>query len=79
MPLPTSQALSEASPESLQELFSRDPEGYQQQDIAKIIAEIRSDRARREEAAAQGKRVTNAKVKKIEGPQAFVDPKDMGL
>lgn len=44
--IPPNSALSEASPESLQSLFSRDPEGYQQQDKSRVIAEMRALRER---------------------------------
>jgi hypothetical protein len=44
--IPQSNALAEASPESLSELMSRDPEGYQSQDIKRIVAELRAQRER---------------------------------
>ncbi len=45
-PLPVSTALAEASPESLSELFSRDPEGYSTQDLDRVILALREQRAR---------------------------------
>lgn len=46
--IPQSAALAEADAGSLTELMSRDPESYQSQDLARIIAALRADRARRE-------------------------------
>jgi hypothetical protein len=42
--IPQSSALAEASPESLSELMSRDPEGYQRQDRQRIIEALRAQR-----------------------------------
>lgn len=50
--IPQSSALSEASPDSLTELLSRDPEGYSRQDLDRIIALMREQRSRWEAAAA---------------------------
>jgi hypothetical protein len=46
--LPVSQALAEAGKagESLAELFARDPEGYQQKDLDRLIVELRAQRER---------------------------------
>lgn len=44
--IPQSTALAEASSDSLSELLSRDPEGYQQQDIVRVIEVMRQQRAR---------------------------------
>ena len=52
--LPLSPALAEASPDSLTELFSRDPEGYQAQDLDRVIEALRAQRARWAAAEAQG-------------------------
>lgn len=62
--IPHSPALSEAYPTSLQELFSRDPEGYQRQDLAAIVTAMRQWRIRLEEAEAAGKkpRQTRAQI-----------------
>lgn len=43
--IPQSSALAEASGDSLSELFSRDPEGFQRQDLDRIIAVLRAKRA----------------------------------
>lgn len=57
--IPESNALAEADLTGLSELMSRDPEGFSQQDRARIISALRADRARREkadsDAAASGK------------------------
>jgi hypothetical protein len=42
--IPHSTALAEASPESLSELMSRDPESYQKQDLQRVIAALRAQR-----------------------------------
>lgn len=44
--IPQSDALAEASIDSLSELFSRDPEGLQKQDLARIVDELRAQRVR---------------------------------
>lgn len=56
--IPQSQALAEASSDSLAELLSRDPEGYSRQDRAQVVAALRAQRVRWEaaEAAAPAKR-----------------------
>jgi hypothetical protein len=52
-PIPQSRALSEATVEdSFPELMSRDPEGYQAQDLARIVEALRAQRARWAEAEA---------------------------
>ena len=60
--IPISAALAEASPESLTELFSRDPESYQQQDIKRIVEALRAQRERWK--AAEGGREATAKKAK---------------
>jgi hypothetical protein len=50
--IPQSTALREASPDSLTELFSRDPEGYQQRDRTRLVEELRLYRARLAKVAA---------------------------
>ena len=44
--LPQSNALAEASPDSLTELFSRDPEQFSKQDRARIISAFREQRVK---------------------------------
>ena len=52
--IPQSPALAEASEASLEELFSRDPLGYQQQDLDKIITVLRAQRLKFIEAERTG-------------------------
>lgn len=62
--------LKEATPASLDELFSRDPLQLNDRDITTIVAELRSQRKNWLVAEAQGKR-TGAKAKP--GAKAKVD------
>lgn len=75
--LPLSTALSEAQPESIQELLSRDPEGYQRQDPARVIQLIRENRERLASANVAGKRVTHQKVKELPSPTETAE--DLGF
>lgn len=74
--IPQSPALSEATPDSLAELMSRDPEGFSQQDLARVVAALRAQRARQElankQAAADGstKRLAGASRKALPAPSA---------
>lgn len=69
--IPQSTALTEALPDSLSELFSRDPEGYQQQDLEKIIGFLRSQRERMQAAEAAGQRAgTRGKTTLVAGASA---------
>jgi hypothetical protein len=83
--LPQSDALKEASEESLSDLMSRDPEGYSSQDIKKIIAINRAARVKWEEMekleATTGKKKTE-KTKADLTPllkKASGSAEDMGL
>jgi hypothetical protein len=52
-PIPQSTVLAEATVEdSFPELMSRDPEGYQAQDLARIVEALRAQRARWAEVEA---------------------------
>lgn len=53
--LPQSNALAEASPDSLTELLSRDPEGYSKLDRSRIVAALREQRVRWQESEAAGR------------------------
>lgn len=55
--IPQSTALAEASTDSLAELLSRDPEGYQRQDLTSIITALREQRVKWQasEAASRDK------------------------
>ena len=52
--IPQSSALAEANPDSLAELFSRDPEGLSRQDRDRIVEALRTQRARVAQAEASG-------------------------
>lgn len=52
--LPESAALAEASEDSLADLFAKDPLKYSEQDIGKIVKELRAQRVRWQQAE-QGK------------------------
>ena len=72
--------LAEAAPESLDELFSRDPLKLQQQDIRNIINQLRDQRARWRAAEASG--ATRAPKLKSTSPKKAVGTsslEDLGL
>lgn len=52
--LPISNALTEALSDSISELFNRDVEGLTDQDLDRIIVELRANRERYEAAEAAG-------------------------
>lgn len=52
--IPQSTALSEALPDSLSELYSRDPEGFQRQDRDAIVRSLRAQRERLRAAELAG-------------------------
>lgn len=52
--IPQSNALAEASPESLGELLTRDPFGYSRQDRDRVVADLRAMRAKWALAEATG-------------------------
>lgn len=75
--IPPSFALSVASPEeSLQDLFSRDPEHFSQQDISRVVEAMRELRTRLEAAEAAG---TKPKTTKISQPPIPVNPDELGI
>lgn len=53
--IPQSLALREASPSSLDELFSRDPEHYSTQDLDRIVHALREQRERWAKTEAEPK------------------------
>jgi hypothetical protein len=79
--VPQSDALAEASLDSLSELFSRDPEGYSAQDLTKVIETYRAMRVKwkASEATAaaspKGPKVASAAKSLI----ASVSAEDAGL
>lgn len=74
--LPLSNALDEASPDSIQDLFARDPEGYQQQDLPTVVNHFRALRERLD--TAEGAPVRHARTKKTP-PPIPADPSSIGL
>lgn len=74
--LPNSSALSEANPQSLDELLSRDPEGYSKQDRMLVIKALREQRARYEAAEAAGKA---PRASKAPAQPTVNNPADLGL
>lgn len=76
---PQSKALAEAKPDSLAELWSRDPEGYTRQDRDRTVAALREQRKRFEAAeAAEKPRATKAqRVKDLLATTASAE--DLGL
>lgn len=75
--IPPSLALSETSPEeSLQDLFSRDPEHFSQQDISRVVEVFRQLRSRLEAAEAAG---TKPRTTKITQPPIPINPADFGI
>lgn len=75
--------LAEAVPESLDELFSRDPLSLTQQDLDKIIANLREARARWAAAEASGAKSAPRSAKAAAGPKVAAKPgmslDDLGL
>lgn len=65
--IPQSTALTEATPESLGELLSRDPERYSDMDWIKVIEAFRDQRVRWAQAEAMGAR-SAPKAKALPGP-----------
>jgi len=74
-PNAAAKALLEASPDSLEELFSRDPFEFTKQDIEKVVVGLRLQRERWQKAQGEGKKAP-AKL-----PKAKVAPtlEDLGL
>lgn len=52
--IPQSPALEEATIDSLGELMSRDPEGYSEQDLDRVVACMREQRERLAKSAEEG-------------------------
>ena len=75
--LPISTALSEAKPDSLQDLFARDPTLLTDADLDRIISEIREQRDRIE--ATPGGKVRQARVTVAKQLNPNADLSDLGL
>lgn len=77
--IPPSNLLSEALPDSLQELFSLDPESYQRQHRDEIVRRMREMRDRLDNVA-DGSPVRHQRVKKEETKVVSnIDPAELGL
>lgn len=78
--IPQSRALAEATPESIAELLSRDPEGYSRQNRDTIVTVMREQRVRWEatEAAGTGhKRASAPKAQLASSTAAKADELDL--
>lgn len=76
--IPQSSALAEALPQSLDELFSRDPEGYSEKDLDRIIGALRDQRERWSKTEAEGKQIKVARSARS-GPKAPISADSLGL
>lgn len=81
--IPISDALSEADPQSIQELFSRNPENFSDAQIDRVIALNRDLQSKMESAPGGRVRQVRAKAPKISvGNQVVNDgssPSDYGM
>lgn len=80
--IPLSYALSEATPDSIQELFSIDPEHYQDQNIDRVIDEMRKLREKLIAADAAGKPtrgIASARSAGLSTTNTSVNPDDLGI
>jgi hypothetical protein len=81
--IPQSNALAEASADSLAELLNRDPEGYSLQDRGRIVAAYRDLRAKMErstaEAATAGPKPRKASAKGPATTVAAASAEDLDL
>lgn len=77
--IPQSRALAEATPESLAELLSRDPEGYSRQNRDTIVMVMREQRVRWEatEAAGGPKQRSSPKAQLASSTAAKADELDL--
>lgn len=73
---PAESPLLEAETSSLDELFSRDPEGYNERDIERVIQEYRRSFAAFQQAEEKGERVKTPKTPKVKETMSL---KDLGL
>ena len=75
--LPTSDALSEASPQSMQELFSRNPEYLVERDISDIVLHMRDLRLRLEATASAPRHARPTASKPLRGKKIVLDFDDV--
>lgn len=66
MPLPISNALREARPQSISELYSRNFEDLSDEEIDRIIADQRANAERMAVAEAAGKRAPRERKEKLD-------------
>lgn len=82
--VPQSNALAEATTDSLTELMSRDPEGYSRQDLGRIVQAMREMRVKWEagqvqaQAEAGAKRRASPKASQL-STKAKVNSDELGL
>lgn len=77
--IPQSTALAEASADSLGELFSRDPEGYSDQDLDRVIAAYREQRVRWKAAEESGTTTRKATKTQVAMTATAAKAEDLGL
>ena len=78
--IPQSDALTQATTDSLAELFSRDPEGFQAQDRKRLVAALREQRARWEAAEASGTtRRERTKLSEARKQSSELSAEELGL
>lgn len=79
--IPQSNALAQASPESITELLTRDPMGYARQDRVRIIEHYRELRAIWAKAEANGEHKKSSKSGGTSGGRALLKqaPDEMDL
>lgn len=78
-PIPQSSALSEARADSISELFSRDPEGLSDLDLARAIEAYREQRVRWQAAEASGARKSTGPKVSVLATSTQADLKDLDL
>lgn len=78
--IPKSNALAEAGTggESLSELLSRDPEGYQNQDLDRIIEALREQRKKWQMLDSEAKPRAKAKAQAVQ-LVTKLSPEDLGI
>lgn len=77
--IPQSTALAEASPLSIAELLSRDPEGFSRQDRAVVVDALRRQRERWQAAEAAPKAPKQLKAVDLKSLSTKATAQDLGL
>lgn len=75
--LPVSQALAEATGDSIAELLSRDPENYTKQDRARVVSALRAQRERWVQAEALAASKPKTAPRSV-GIRTLVAPGELG-